>query len=204
MLRTLRHTRIGRRLAVAAIGLAVWSAGFAAAGRAEAADTVVFAAASLKNALDELVGDWKAQGGGGVVVSYAASSALAKQIEQGAPAQLFISADLDWMDYLQERNLIVTDSRKNLLGNSLVLVAAKDSKVGEVAIGHDGDGFCFDNETPRHRRQLDPFAIASRLVTNREWLAFIDDGGYRRAGHWLSDFACRRSGRSSSATGFGS
>jgi molybdate transport system substrate-binding protein len=135
MLRILGGTRIGRRLAVAAIGLAVWSAGFGSAGRAEAADTVVFAAASLKNALDELVVEWKGQGGGGVVVSYAASSALAKQIEQAAPADLFISADLDWMTYLAERNLIRPDTRVNLLGNSIVLVATggtgKTAEIGK-------------------------------------------------------------------------
>lgn len=139
MLRTLRHTRIGRRLAVAAIGLAVWSAGFAAAGRAEAADTVVFAAASLKNALDDVIAAYAQHDKTKVTASYAASSALAKQIEQGAPAQIFMSADLDWMDYLAERQLIVDGSRKNLLGNSLVLVARKDSRQGEVKIGQGFD-----------------------------------------------------------------
>ena len=68
--------------------------------------TLVFAAASLKNALDAAVEDYSKTTGKTVTVSYAASSALAKQIEEGAPADIFFSADLAWMDYLQERNLI--------------------------------------------------------------------------------------------------
>ena len=63
----------------------------------------VFAAASLKNALDDVNAAWKAETGKEAAISYAASSALAKQIEEGAPADVFISADLDWMDYLSER-----------------------------------------------------------------------------------------------------
>lgn len=96
---------------------------------AAAADTVmVFAAASLKDALDESAKAYQAVAGDRIVVSYAASSALAKQIEAGAPADLFISADLDWMDYLEQRRLIRTDTRRNLLRNRLVLVAPADSK----------------------------------------------------------------------------
>ena len=64
-----------------------------------------------------------------MVVSYAASSALAKQIENGAPADIFISADLDWMDYLAQRKLIKPDTRSNFLGNKLVLITAADSKL---------------------------------------------------------------------------
>jgi molybdate transport system substrate-binding protein len=103
--------------------------------RAADGDALVFAAASLKNALDDAIAAYGAETGTKVTASYAASSALAKQIEQGAPAQLFISADLDWMDYLQGRDLILPDSRRNLLGNSLVLVATKDSGLGDLAIG---------------------------------------------------------------------
>ncbi|EJN01677.1 molybdate ABC transporter substrate-binding protein [Phyllobacterium sp. YR531] len=87
----------------------------------------VFAAASLKNAIDDVAAAWKADTGKDVTASYAASSALAKQIESGAPADIFISADLDWMDYLAEKKLINEATRKSLLGNSIVLVAPKDN-----------------------------------------------------------------------------
>jgi molybdate transport system substrate-binding protein len=99
---------------------------------------VVFAAASLKTALDAIVADWKKQTGHDTTISYGASSALARQIEQGAPADLFISADLDWMDYAGERHLINASSRETLLGNALVLVAASDAKVDfKIARGAD-------------------------------------------------------------------
>lgn len=88
----------------------------------------VFAAASLKNALDAVAGKWQAETGNHATISYGASSTLAKQIENGAPADLFISADLDWMDYLQQKNLIDPASRRNLLGNQLVLIAPRDGK----------------------------------------------------------------------------
>jgi len=89
----------------------------------------VFAAASLKNALDAVAGDWKEKIGHEAVISYAATSALAKQIEQGAEADVFISADLAWMDYVAERHLIDPKTRSNLLANQLVLIAPKDSVV---------------------------------------------------------------------------
>lgn len=92
-------------------------------GAAHAQSLVVFAAASLKNALDEVA----ALSPSKTSISYAASSALAKQIEAGAPAQVFISADLDWMDYLEQRKLIQPATRRNLLGNKLVLIAPSDS-----------------------------------------------------------------------------
>lgn len=82
---------------------------------------LVFAAASLKNALDEAAGAYPGQ----VVVSYGASSLLARQIENGAPADVFISADLAWMDYLQGKGLVQPQTRKELLGNQLVLVAPR-------------------------------------------------------------------------------
>lgn len=101
-------------------------------------NVVVFAAASLKNALDEIAATWSKDTGKPVPkISYAASSALAKQMEQGAPADLFISADLDWMDYVQAKNLIKTDTRFNLLGNKIVIVAPKDSKIGNLTIKGD-------------------------------------------------------------------
>ena len=94
----------------------------------------VFAAASLKNALDDVNAAFTKAGGAKVVASYAASSALAKQMESGAPADVFISADLQWMDYVAGKNLIKADTRTNLLGNKLVLIAGKDSKIGDVKI----------------------------------------------------------------------
>lgn len=83
----------------------------------------------MKNALDDIAGLWRNETGRKVALSYAASPALARQIEQGAPADLFISADVDWMDYLQQRNLIKSDTRANLAGNRIVLVAPGDSTV---------------------------------------------------------------------------
>jgi molybdate transport system substrate-binding protein len=101
-------------------------------------NVVVFAAASLKNALDEIAATWsKDTGKPAPKISYAASSALAKQMEQGAPADMFISADLDWMDYVQGKNLIKNDSRFNLLGNKIVVIAPKDSKTATLALKGD-------------------------------------------------------------------
>lgn len=96
-------------------------------GPGRAADLTVFAAASLKDALDELVRVFEPSVKHRIAVSYGASPALAKQIENGAPADVFISADLDWMDYAAARKLIVADSRTNLLGNRLVLIAPASS-----------------------------------------------------------------------------
>jgi molybdate transport system substrate-binding protein len=99
----------------------------------------VFAAASMKNALDDVDAAFTTKTGIKIVASYAASSALMKQIEQGAPADVFISADLQWMDYGSQHKLINDDSKVNLLGNKLVLIAGKDSSVGDVAIGPSFD-----------------------------------------------------------------
>jgi molybdate transport system substrate-binding protein len=90
---------------------------------ARADDVLVFAAASLKTALDEVADDWRTQTGKQVTVSYAGSAQLARQIEQGAPADVYISASIEWMDYLQSAELIRAGSRTDLLGNRLVLVA---------------------------------------------------------------------------------
>ena len=88
----------------------------------------VFAAASLKEALDQVNTGWRAEVAGATIsASYAASPALAKQIEQGAPADVFISADVDWMDYVGANNLIKPETRKSLLGNTLVLIAPAGS-----------------------------------------------------------------------------
>jgi molybdate transport system substrate-binding protein len=96
---------------------------------AQGKDPLIFAAASLKNALDEIAGQWQRQSGKKAVISYGASNNLIKQIEAGAPADIFISADLDWMDYGQQKNLIKPDTRINLLGNRLVLIAPKDASL---------------------------------------------------------------------------
>lgn len=87
---------------------------------------VIFAAASMKTALDAIAAAWKAQGGKAPAISYASSAVLAKQIEQGAPADIFISADLQWMDYLEKAKLLKAGTRKNLLGNALVLIEPSD------------------------------------------------------------------------------
>ncbi|MHC1548729.1 molybdate ABC transporter substrate-binding protein [Phyllobacterium sp. K27] len=115
--------------------------------QAQAAEKVtVFAAASLKNALDEVTAAWSAETGREVTTSYAASSALAKQIESGAPADIIISADLDWMDYLAAKKLINEATRTSLLGNSIVLITSTDkAEHFEIEKGFDlarllGDG----------------------------------------------------------------
>ena len=99
----------------------------------------VFAAASLKNALDDVNAAFTRAANVKVTASYAASSALAKQLEAGAPADVFISADLKWMDYLADKKLIKNDTRVNLLGNKLVLIAGNDSKLSNVEIGQGFD-----------------------------------------------------------------
>lgn len=119
-------------LAVAA-ALAVLPAATRAQSGAPA--LLVFAAASLKTALDEIN---TAFGQGGVKVSYAASSALARQIEAAAPADVFISADLDWMDYLAQKKLVKAGTHTVLLGNRIVLIAPADSKATvAIAPGFD-------------------------------------------------------------------
>lgn len=106
---------------------------------AQAAETAtVFAAASLKNALDNAGKAFTAQSGIELKASYAASSALARQIESGAPADLFASADLEWMDYLAKKNLIRPETRVNLLGNRIVVVAPKDARTTEVPFTAEG------------------------------------------------------------------
>jgi len=116
-----------------------------AAPAAWAADVTVFAAASLKNALDDVNAAWKAEAGKEATISYAASSALAKQIEEAAPADVFISADVPWMTYLSERDLVKKDTVVELLGNRLVLIAPADSDASiEIAPGFDIAGLLGD------------------------------------------------------------
>lgn len=136
-----------RQLTKTAVAVAV--AGIAAlANPAAAADAVtVFAAASLKNALDAANAEWAKESAGQTTVSYAASSALAKQIEAGAPADIFISADLAWMDYVAKKKLIKEDTRSNWLGNRIVLVAPKDkAEAVEIKPGFDLAGLVGDGK----------------------------------------------------------
>ena len=140
-----RRAWMGRIAGLAAAALLAWGPPQSTA-QAQGNDLVVFAAASLKNALDAVNAEWQKETGKKAAISYAASSALAKQIEQGAPAQMFISADLDWMDYLAGKNLIKPDTRSNLLGNRIVLIAPKDkAQPVDIKAGFDlakilGDG----------------------------------------------------------------
>lgn len=107
--------------------------------QAQTKEVVIFAAASLKNALDDAAAAWvKATGKPAPKISYAASNALAKQIEQGAPADLFISADLDWMDYVAGKNLIRPETRVSLLANRIALIAPADS-TAKVALSSGVD-----------------------------------------------------------------
>ena len=125
---------------------------------------LIFAASSLQTALDEMLPPMQKAAGAQVRVSYAASSALARQIESGAPAEIFISADLDWMDYLADRKLIQTNTRVNLVGNSLVLVAPAAQPISlKIAPG---------------------FGLAAALGSNRLALAnpeVVPAGKYARA-----------------------
>src|SRR5712691_2449019 len=118
---------------IASLGASVWLLPIGPAA-AQPRDVVVFAAASLKNALDNIKTQYERDIGKHVTISYAASPTLAKQIEAAAPADILISADLDWMDYLAERKLIKPGSRVNLLGNSIVLIAPANS-TASITIG---------------------------------------------------------------------
>jgi molybdate transport system substrate-binding protein len=113
---------------------------------AQGAGPVVFAAASMKTALDAISTAWTAKGGKAPSISYGSSGTLAKQIESGAPADLFISADLKWMDYLTKAGLIRSGTRQSIIANDLVLIAPADGKESlKIASGFDlagvlGDG----------------------------------------------------------------
>jgi molybdate transport system substrate-binding protein len=123
-----------RSFALALLGVLLVSP--ANAQEARRPELLVFAAASLTDVLAGLAKDFERQGGPPVKLSFAASSVLARQVEAGGKADVFISADQEWMDYLQQRNLIDPSSRRNLAGNRLVLIAPADSKVVfEIAPG---------------------------------------------------------------------
>ncbi|MGO4573220.1 molybdate ABC transporter substrate-binding protein [Microvirga sp. 2TAF3] len=118
-------------LSLMAVGcLSLGLGGLVPVAQAQSRDLVVFAAASLKNALDEAAAGYVRESGKPAPkISYAASNALAMQIEAGAPADVFVSADLDWMDYLAQKKMIKPETRVNLLANRIVLVAPKDANV---------------------------------------------------------------------------
>ncbi|MBJ6980293.1 MULTISPECIES: molybdate ABC transporter substrate-binding protein [unclassified Luteimonas] len=124
-----------RRLVLAALAALTLLLGVAAGpARADDAPLTVFAAASLKESMDEAADAYRRATGQRVRVSYAASSALARQIAQGAPADVFIPADSDWMDELQARGLVDAETRTALLGNSLVLIAPATSATAPLAL----------------------------------------------------------------------
>jgi molybdate transport system substrate-binding protein len=104
--------------------------------RAQAADekVTVFAAASTTNALTDIGKVFMEKKMGEFMPSFASSSTLAKQIENGAPANIFLSADLKWMDYLAEKKMIDPASRVDLLGNRLVFIVPADSKLGQITV----------------------------------------------------------------------
>jgi molybdate transport system substrate-binding protein len=104
---------------------------------ARAQELTVFAAASLTDAMKDISTQWAAQAGHAPLrMSFGSSSTLARQIDQGAPANIFASADEKWMDYLADKKLVVSDTRKDQLGNDLVLVVPAD-KPQHVTIGPD-------------------------------------------------------------------
>jgi molybdate transport system substrate-binding protein len=122
-------------LGVVALVLVVWQGmrqAWPIAAHPQDRTITVFAAASMTNALDDVDAAFTKQTGITVVTSYDASSALMKQIEGGAPADAFVSADLNWMDYGVEKKVINDSTRINLLGNVLVLIASKNSKIDHV------------------------------------------------------------------------
>jgi molybdate transport system substrate-binding protein len=124
--------------AILLIAAVLESAAVLGSALAQARDPLVFAAASLQDALNDVAAQWQRQSGRKATISYAASNNLIKQIEQGAPADIFFSADVDWMDYGQQHNLIKPETRTNLLGNRLVLVAPKNSAVSvDIRPGFD-------------------------------------------------------------------
>jgi molybdate transport system substrate-binding protein len=122
-----------RRAVLAALALPAFARGAGAQ-----APATIFAAASLTDALRALAAEWQARGNPAPRLSFAASSALARQIEQGAPADLFLSADEPWMDYLQQRRLVAAGTRISPIGNALVLVAPAD-RARPVALARGTD-----------------------------------------------------------------
>ena len=152
MIKTTRRGFMARVLAIAVVfvalapGMGQGQTPAASSDAGKETPVVVFAAASMKTALDAIAAEWNAKTGKTASIAYASSGILAKQIEQGAPADIFISADTNWMDYLEKAKLIRSGTRRNLLGNQLVLVEPSDSDVtlqikkGFDLAGATGDG----------------------------------------------------------------
>ncbi|HWU21514.1 MAG TPA: ergothioneine biosynthesis protein EgtB [Nocardioides sp.] len=126
---------------------------------------------------------------------------LLTRLDDGALARIASTIELGFHHEQQHQELLLMDIKHVLSRNPLQPVYAGrpatpstpdalgwvDIEGGLVEIGHEGDGFCFDNELPRHQEWLNPYRLADRLVTNGEWLEFMADGGYRRHELWLSD-----------------
>jgi molybdate transport system substrate-binding protein len=129
-------TSLKRAVLALAVAVASFAVPAASAGAAERPVTV-FAAASMKDVLTKIGAAWKAETGREASFSFAASSALARQVGQGAPADIFISADRKWMDYLDKAGLIVPSSRRDLVGNRLVLIGAPDAPPVDLRQGTD-------------------------------------------------------------------
>jgi molybdate transport system substrate-binding protein len=123
-----------RAFAILALFVALAAAPPQAVAQDQQKELTVFAAASMRNALDDVNKAFSKATGVQVTASYAASSALAKQIAQGAPADVYVSANIKWMDFLAKQKLVKPRTRINLLGNRLVLIAPKDSKLAHVTI----------------------------------------------------------------------
>jgi molybdate transport system substrate-binding protein len=177
-----------RRLLAIAVALGM----IATSSFARAEDTIVFAAASTKDVISDIVALYAKSHTGHIVPSFGSSADLAKQIENGAPASIFISADVKWMDYVAKAKLIDADSRRNLLGNELVLIAPVDSttptsldnlagalKGGKLAMG-DPDSVPAGRyakaalESLKQWTALEPSVVRAKDV--RAALAFVERG----------------------------
>ncbi|NHF72279.1 molybdate ABC transporter substrate-binding protein [Paracoccus xiamenensis] len=113
---------------------------------ATAEEVSVFAAASMKTALDQVAADFEAATGNDVTISYAGSNALAKQIIEGAPADIYVSAAVNWMDEVEKAGLVADDSRRDLFGNTLVLVAHDEVPATEIGADLDLTGMVGDGK----------------------------------------------------------
>jgi molybdate transport system substrate-binding protein len=164
-----RTVVLNRKPILAALVATLAIAALPCAAKAQEKSITVFAAASMKNALDDADAAFTKQSGIKVVASYDASSALMKQIEGGAPADAFVSADLKWMDYGSQKKLIKDDTRVSLLGNALVLIAGKDSKIDNVAIkpGFDLAGLAGDGRIATGDVKAVPVGLYAKVALEK-------------------------------------